>query len=324
MAKLTTEQRKNIPESNAKDDGIDDVFKGIESIIDTAPTYRKLFSRWENQQWSTEDTDFSEDARQWNDSELFNEEKRESIIWSTSSFFLGEERVTTELLPFAIAVQSDDARAFLATQISDEAKHVMFFDRLYREVYGTTAKDVSENLKMHRPLMNEKWGELFDDLLHGAAERLREDPSDRKALYEGIIIYHFIVEGTLALTGAHFIMQALKQLDIFPGFRHGFTKVTRDESRHVGFGIRFMADAIKTDPEALTVIEETLAKTLPVATLALVPPWAENPYDYTDPILGVHSSVVFEYAANSLQKKLSAIGYGLGNGKKAEQSVAAA
>ncbi len=231
--------------------------------------------------------------------------------------------MTTELLPFAIAAPNDDARAFLATQISDEAKHVMFFDRLYREVYGVTAKDISENLKMHRPLMNEKWGELFDGLLHDAADRLRRDPSDRDALYEGVVIYHFIVEGTLALTGAHFILKSLKQLDLFPGFRHGFTLVTRDESRHVGFGIRLLADAIKEDPKARMVISETLEKTLPVATLALVPPWADDPYDYTDPVSGVHSSEVFAYSANSLKKKLSAIGVEMGDQQNEESTKAA-
>ncbi len=89
---------------------IENVFKGIDRMVDTAPTYRKLFSRWENQQWSTEEIDFTEDARQWKESELFTDEMRESIIWSTSSFFLGEERVTTELMPFAIAAPNDDAK----------------------------------------------------------------------------------------------------------------------------------------------------------------------------------------------------------------------
>ncbi len=306
------------------DGDINQVLEGVDRMIDSAPTYRKLFSRWESQHWSTEDVDLSEDARQWNDPTLFNEEQRQSIMWSTASFFLGEERVTTELLPFAIAVPSDDARAFLATQISDEAKHVMFFDRLYREVYGVTAKDVGENLKMHRPLMNEKWGELFDGMLHDVADRLRRDPSDKKTLYEGVVVYHVIVEGLLALTGAHFIMNGLKKIDVFPGFREGFTNITRDESRHVGFGIRLLADAVKEDPEARDVITETLEKTLPVATLALVPPWADNPYDYTDPVVGTHSSEVFAYAASSLRKKVSAIGIDLGSDQQAKEGVPAA
>ena len=61
-----------------------------------------------------------------------DEEEKGDVLWGLSSLFLGEERVTTELLPFAIAVPDDDARLFLTTQISDEAKHTVFFDRFYR------------------------------------------------------------------------------------------------------------------------------------------------------------------------------------------------
>ena len=56
-----------------------------------------------------------------------------------------------------------------------------------------------------------------------------------------------VIEGTLALTGARFILRSLKEEDRMPGFRDGFTHVNRDESRHVGFGVKFLADAIKED-----------------------------------------------------------------------------
>ena len=56
-----------------------------------------------------------------------------------------------------------------------------------------------------------------------------------------------VIEGTLALTGARFILRYLKQRDRMPGFRDGFTHVNRDESRHVGFGVKFLGDAIKED-----------------------------------------------------------------------------
>lgn len=287
---------------------IEDIMAGVDRIVEAAPSYRRLFSRWENQQWSTEQFDLTEDARQWQTPGKIGEAERESMRWSFSSFFLGEERVTTELLPFAIAAPSDEARCFLATQIADEARHTYFFDRFYREVLGTTATDLTANLAAQRPLMNEHWGELFEGILHDVAERLRHDPSDRRALYEGVTVYMIVVEGTLALTGTHFIMRSLKERGLFPGFREGFTCVTRDESRHVGFGVKLLADAVRDDPAARDSIAETLQRVLPVATLALVPPWAEDPYDYTDPVLGVHSSEIFAWAARSLRKKLAAIG----------------
>src|SRR3954465_8986075 len=244
------------------DADIDQVMSGLDRIVEAAPSYRKLFSRWEKQQWNSESFDFSEDRRQW-DGDVFDADQRAFIEWSLSSFFLGEERVTTELLPFAIAAPSHEARAFLATQISDEAKHMVFFDRFSREVFGVDAETLTANLKAQRPNMNEQWGELFDGILHDCAESLRRDPTDIDALVRGVTVYMVVIEGTLALTGARFILRYLKNEDKLPGFRQGFTAVNRDESRHVGFGVKFLADAIKEDARHKRTIADTLQETLP-------------------------------------------------------------
>ncbi len=228
------------------DADIDKVMAGLDKIVEAAPSYKKLFSRWENQQWNSESFDFTVDREQW-DGDTFTAEQRQWMEWSLSSFFLGEERVTTELLPFAIAAPSHEARAFLATQISDEAKHMVFFDRFYHEVLGVDAETLTKNVEAQRPKMNDEYRELFDGILHDCAETLRKDPSDMSALVRGITVYMVVIEGTLALTGARFIIRSLKQNDWLPGFRQGFTAVNRDESRHVGFGVKFLADAIKED-----------------------------------------------------------------------------
>ena len=288
------------------DADIDKVMAGLDRIVEAAPSYGKLFSRWENQQWNSESFDFSEDRRQW-DGDVFTEEQRAFIQWSLSSFFLGEERVTTELLPFAIAAPSHEARAFLATQISDEAKHMVFFDRFYREVFGVDAETLTKNVEAQRPSMNAEWGQLFDGILHDCAETLRKDPSDMSALVRGVTVYMVVIEGTLALTGARFIIRTLKERDLLPGFRQGFTAVNRDESRHVGFGVKFLADAIKEDEAHKQTIQDTLQETLPIGTLALAPPMVDDPYDFTTPF-GYTSQEIYAYAMRSLSKKLAAMG----------------
>jgi ribonucleoside-diphosphate reductase beta chain len=288
------------------DGDIDKVMAGLDRIVEAAPSYRKLFSRWEKQHWNSESFDFTQDKAQWN-SDAFTDEEREYMLWSLSSFFLGEERVTTELLPFAIAAPTMDARAFLATQISDEARHVVFFDRFYKEVFGSDAETISDNLAKQRPQMNKQWGELFDGILHDCAEALRKDPSDMDALVRGITVYMIVIEGTLALTGARFILRYLKEIDLLPGFRQGFTAVNRDESRHVGFGVKFLADAIKEDDRHRKTIQDTLQETLPIGTLALSPPMVDDPYSFTTPF-GYRSEEIFEYAMKSLSKKLAAMG----------------
>ena len=288
------------------DADIDKVMSGLDRIIEAAPSYEKLYMRWQRQQWSTEDFDFTEDARQWADPDLISEEERRFLLFGFSEFFLGEERVTVELLPFALGAPSHEAQAFLTTQISDEAKHMVFFSRFYREVLGVSASGIGELLDKQRSVVNKDWETLFDGILHDCAERLRKDPSDFAALVRGITVYMVVIEGTLALTGARFIIRSLREREWLPGFTAGFTAVNRDESRHVGFGVKFLADAIKADRENARIVEATLKETLPVATLVFVPPWVDNPYDFETPFY--HSSEIFEYAMKALSKKLAAMG----------------
>ena len=214
--------------------------------------------------------------------------------------------MTTELLPFAIAAPTDDQRIFLASQIADEARHCVFFDRFFREVIGSDTQTIAENLAAQRENINEDFKQLFDGILHDCAETLRKDPSDMEALVRGITVYMIVIEGTLALTGARFILRCLKETDRLPGFRDGFTHVNRDESRHVGFGVKFLADAIKEDERYKQVVQETLQETLPVAVLAFAPDWVEDRYDFDTPFY--HSTEMFEYAMRSLSKKLAAMG----------------
>ena len=288
------------------DADIDKVMSGLDKIVEAAPSYEKLFSRWQNQQWNSEAFDFSEDAKQWA-GDTFTQEQRGFMEWSLSSFFLGEERVTTELLPFAIAAPDHESRAFLATQISDEAKHMVFFDRFYREVFGVDAVTLTQNVEAQRGKTRPEYGELFDGILHDCAETLRKDPSDMNALVRGVTVYMVVIEGTLALTGARFIIRSLKQNDWLPGFRQGFTAVNRDESRHVGFGVKFLADRIKEDERYKQTVADTLKETLPVGTLALAPPMVDDPYDFVTPF-GYTSGEIYEYAMRSLSKKLAAMG----------------
>ena len=288
------------------DGDIDKVMSGLDRIVEAAPSYEKLFMRWQRQHWSTEDFTFEEDKRQWEDPNMFTDEEREFLKFGFSEFFLGEERVTVELLPFAIAAPTHEAKLFLTTQISDEAKHVVFWDGFYREVFGTTADGIGDMIDKQKYVVNKDWETLFDGILHECAEDLRKDPSDFGKLVRGVTVYMIVIEGMLALSAARFMIKSLKERNWFPGFVAGFTAVNRDESRHVGFGVKFLADAIKADEANARIVEDTLKECLPVAPLVFVPPWVDDPYNFETPFY--HSSEIFEYAAKSLSKKLAAMG----------------
>jgi ribonucleoside-diphosphate reductase beta chain len=288
------------------DADIDKVMGGLDRIVEAAPSYEKLFMRWQRQHWSTEDFTFEEDAKQWADPNFFTDEEREFLKFGFSEFFLGEERVTVELLPFAIAAPTHEAKLFLTTQISDEAKHVVFWNGFYQDVFGTTSEGIGDMIDKQRYVVNKDWETLFDGILHECAEDLRKDPSDFPKLVRGVTVYMIVIEGMLALSAARFMIKSLKERGWFPGFTAGFTAVNRDESRHVGFGVKFLADAIKEDQANARIIEDTLKECLPVASLVFVPPWVDDPYNFETPFY--HSSEIFEYAAKSLSKKLAAMG----------------
>src|SRR5678816_1274419 len=155
------------------DGDIDKVMSGLDRIVEAAPSYEKLFMRWQRQHWSTEDFDFTEDAKQWADPDMFTEDERKFLEFGFSEFFLGEERVTVELLPFAIAAPTHEAQVFLTTQISDEAKHTVFWDRFYREVFANQADSIGDMLGQHQSVVNDEWETLFNGILKDCAERLR-------------------------------------------------------------------------------------------------------------------------------------------------------
>src|SRR5581483_11594274 len=178
--------------------------------------------------------------------------------------------------------------------------------RFYREVLKIDAAGLGEMIDKQRYVVNKDWETLFDEILHGCAEDLRKDPSDFPALVRGVTVYMIVIEGMLALTAARFMIKSLKERGWFPGFTAGFTAVNRDESRHVGFGVKFLADAIKADSANARIVEETLKETLPVASLVFVPPGVEDPYDFETPFYS--SAEIFAYAMRALSKKLAAMG----------------
>ena len=63
------------------DADIDKVMSGLDRIVEASPSYEKLFMRWQRQHWSTEDFDFTEDAKQWADPDMFTEEERRFLTF---------------------------------------------------------------------------------------------------------------------------------------------------------------------------------------------------------------------------------------------------
>ena len=268
--------------------------------------YHELYLLWERQQWRTQDLDFTQDRIDWH--ERIDPEERYARMYGLSSFFVGEQRVASELGPMMRAIPDEDARIFLCTQIADEARHVAFFDRFYSEVGVLEADGLNERLVETSQHLNPQFEDLFDQLLRQRVDRLAVEPGDTEALVEAVTIYHMIIEGMLALTGQHFIIDYNERVGTLPAFVEGFTNVARDEHRHVAFGARFLRDMAAKDPRHGEAIQRTLAEVGPVADGVLRPKWI--PADQSDDveIFGTSVAETRAFAMKALERRLKVIG----------------
>jgi ribonucleoside-diphosphate reductase beta chain len=264
--------------------------------------YLELYELWERQQWLTQEVDFSVDREQWHG---FPEEERFQRMYGLSSFFIGEQKVTEELGPMMRAAPTQEMQVFLATQIADEARHVRFFDRFYSEVGVLESDSLAARLKETEKHLNPAFHVLFDEMLGSRVRTLAEDPANYTALIEAVTLYHMVIEGMLALTGQHFIIDFNEREGTLPGFVRGFNFVARDEHRHVAFGARFLRDAVAENPDYKVVIQRTLAEAMEVADQVLTPPWAEEE-DYE--FFGVDIDDTRDFAAQALTRRLKVIG----------------
>ena len=89
-----------------------------------------------------------------------------------------------------------------------------------------------------------------------------------------------VIEGMLALTGQHFIIDFNEREGTLPGFVRGFNFVARDEHRHVAFGSRFLRDMVAEQPQYMKNIQRTLEESLAIADQVLRPPWVEDVESY--------------------------------------------
>ena len=178
---------------------------------------QQLYELWERQNWQSQDIDFTQDKEDWKG---LSEEDRKQVAWNLSSFFVGEERVTTQFTGLVAAYESQSEEAFVATQQVDEARHAQHFNRFYEQVVGYDGT-FDDRLERAREDLNEAFLILFDQHLVDACKRLLADPSDVEAKVDFITTYHMVIEGTLALTGQFYITEWCEKERPVPRLRRG-------------------------------------------------------------------------------------------------------
>jgi ribonucleoside-diphosphate reductase beta chain len=267
-------------------------------------SYGELYALWERQNWRAHELDFSVDREHFL---ATPSEAQQNLIWSLGSFYIGEERVTADLAPFLLAAPTGEIEAFLSTQLVDEARHAVFFDRFGAEVMALNAEDFRGRMHELEQTMLGPWHDVFDDGLREIANRIKERPDDLDLFVEGIATYHVVIEGVLAMTGQRFIIKYMEDHGLYPGFREGFSLVERDEHRHIAFGVRFLKEMVDADRARFgPIVERRVAELVPKAVHVFVPPYAESAERFVS--YGYRSEHLYGYAYRALKRRMGVIG----------------
>jgi ribonucleoside-diphosphate reductase beta chain len=276
-------------------------------------TPQQLYELWERQNWQSHTIDLAQDVRDW---AAMSEDQRRHLSWNLSSFFVGEERVATQFSGLVMAAESQSEEAFLCTQQVDEARHAQHFNRFYDQVMKLDG-EMEDRLREARNHVTGAFIEMFDEVLVDGNRRLIEDPTDIEAKVDFIVLYHMVIEGTLALTGQYFITEFMEKKDLLPGFVEGFRLISQDEHRHVAYGTWFLQQKAK-DPALRERISGRLMELMPLAAGVLVPPGAD-PNNYE--ILGYSNDETNTFAFNALTRRLKVIGIDLTQDAAAERAA---
>lgn len=164
-----------------------------------------------------------------------------SVVASTCQSLAGE-RLALECSA-ALCSQAKDARAraYLATQVLDEARHVEVFT--YR--LGLVSRyDPDEAIaKYANPRMED------------FARKLMRLVVDRKDFAAGVVGQNLALEG-LALGVFDFTAEFYRELD--PGYSQILDGVIADERRHVGFGVVRVREVLEQQPQRVNELAEIL------------------------------------------------------------------
>jgi 1,2-phenylacetyl-CoA epoxidase catalytic subunit len=265
-------------------------------------TYEDLYTRWEQGNWKAMELDFSEDRRGW---DSLNDIQRKSALWIYSMFFYGEDAVADGLSPYIEAAPKEEQKYFLATQQVDEARHAVFFHRFFKEVIGVEGS-IHDALDFTTPHLGWGYRNVFGRL-EQMVEELQTDRSLPK-FAQAITLYHMVIEATMAQPGQHFIEDFFAKAGTMPGFSAGMEKVSRDEQRHIGFGVKVLSELFEESEECKEAAAELLREVLPWVSGVFVPPgWDER---YTTEY-GFTMEQIFAFGMKSVEMKWKATGFPL-------------
>jgi ribonucleoside-diphosphate reductase beta chain len=245
------------------------------------------------------------------DEEVIDEDGFDDLRQTVALFGAGEEAVTEDLAPLAIAMDGIDDQMFVSSQIYEEAKHTAFFDRYWREVINPVAEhhDIEVTSPTDDRYFMPAYERLFDDT-EAAMHRLLEDGEDTpENRVKAFCHYHLAVESVLAQTGYYGITSSFSDRggDLladdapdFPdldGLVKGVGFIRSDEGRHVGFGMYHVQKHLAEDDVDESVVQDVLQAQMP--NIAQIVAFSDSGFLQAEPLV--------EYASDKLTRRIEII-----------------
>lgn len=263
-------------------------------------SYVDLYRRWEENNWSAMGIDFSRDRAGW---DALTDMQRKSALWMYSMFFYGEDSVTDNLSPYIDAAPTEEQAYFLTTQQVDEARHAVHFHRFFKEVLDA-GDDVATTLQSTLPQLGWGYRGVFDRL-ETMADELRADRSLPKYA-QAVALYHLVVEGTLAQPGQHFIEDFFTKEGSMPGFAEGMRNISRDEQRHIAFGVKTLSEIVPQSEECQAAVVELFREVDGFSLGVFCPPGFDR--EYTE-CWGFTLEDIMAFSLKLIQQRWRTIGY---------------
>jgi ribonucleoside-diphosphate reductase beta chain len=236
-----------------------------EMQLDEASRARRYYRHAVENHWDPHDVDLSADVEPLVgvDEDVFDQ-----LRLFLARFGAGEQAVTEDLSPLAVVADDPTDSMFVASQLYEEAKHLDFFDRYWREVVHPVEDErgVERTYPTDDRWFNDDYLDLFDRN-EAAMHRLLDDDSPENRV-RAFCHYHLTIEGILAQTG-YYIMSVCfddseyEAMPTLPGLVAGVTRIRGDEGRHVGFGMAKLKQLLEAgaDPQ---VIHDTVNDLMPM------------------------------------------------------------
>src|SRR5207302_1727995 len=100
--------------------------------------------------------------------------------------------------------------------------------------------------------------------------------SSNVALARALVTYNMMIEGVLAETGYYSYGKQLERGRLFPGLARALRLISRDESRHIRFGVYMLQLLISEDARMWEVVQGRMQELLPLV-LGVVGPAPDDP-----------------------------------------------